>query len=105
MTDDGLQIRAPRFDSGRRLHSISKHANDFGVQSQAPDPTQTLEPGGKLGGCSPPNQPRALRALLWLSISVAFLVAAILCVSLPYPETMHQVRLVLLLLAIGGPDG
>jgi hypothetical protein len=101
----GLQIRAPRFDSGRRLHSMCKHTNDFGVQSQAIDTTQALEQGGKRGGSFPTRQLGTLHALFCRLVGVAFIISPVLYVSLAFPELTHQVRLVMLLLIIGGPDG
>jgi hypothetical protein len=47
-----------------------------------------------------------LKNLLWRTAPpVAAFVGAWLWASHQFPETMHQVRLVLMLLAIGGPDG
>jgi hypothetical protein len=41
---------------------------------------------------------------LCAGIISAALIAAFQIANLHFPETMHQVRLVMLLLAIGGPD-
>jgi succinoglycan biosynthesis protein ExoM len=46
----GLQIRPPRFDSGRRLHSQSSVAKGFSQPSQTIERTQTLDLGGNPGG-------------------------------------------------------
>lgn len=64
MNDDELQIRASRFDSGRRLHSDTMSANGFGGPSQTPITTQPLDLGGKPGDSDSSRLTRRERAVL-----------------------------------------
>jgi hypothetical protein len=63
MKDDELQIRAPRFDSGRRLHPSPQETNGSSLRRQAINRTETPDRGGIQGG----SDPRAIAPRLPLS--------------------------------------
>ncbi len=100
MNDDGLQIRASRFDSGRRLHCDSNPTNAFLGSSQPPITTQPPEPGDKPGDSDWGQLSRRERAVLIIVCVIAMLGTATYILSVA-DHTRETIRYHLIWLATG----
>jgi hypothetical protein len=69
-----------------------------GPAEQAPNPSARPLFAGSTGSIS-------IREACWICIAFTTILAGWFWASHQFPETVHQVRRVVLLLVIGGPDG